>query len=53
MDRTGLPPSSIAAALQKAEQAGWIEREGAWVRPSARGFDFLSDLQELFLPEDH
>ena len=53
MDRTGLPPSSIAAALQKAEQAGWIERKGAWVRPSARGFDFLSDLQELFLPEDH
>lgn len=52
MDRTGLPPSSIASALQKAEQAGWIEREGVWVRPSARGFDFLSDLQELFLPED-
>lgn len=52
VDRTGLPPSSINAALQKAEQSGWIEREGAWLRPSARGFDFLSDLQALFLPDD-
>ncbi len=52
MDRTGLPPSSIDAALQEAEQSGWIEREGLWVRPSARGFDFLSDLQALFLPDD-
>ena len=27
------------------------EREGGWVRPSERGFDFLSDLQALFLPD--
>ncbi|MGB3070493.1 MAG: radical SAM family heme chaperone HemW [Ottowia sp.] len=53
VDRTGLPPSSISAAVQKAEQAGWLERDGVWLRPSARGFDFLSDLQELFLPEEH
>ena len=31
--------------------AGWLQREGAWIRPTARGFDFLSDLQQLFLPE--
>lgn len=53
LDRTGLPPSSIVPALQKAEQAGWLEREGVWLRPTERGFDFLSDLQALFLPEDH
>jgi len=51
LERTGLPPSSIAAQLQKAEQSGWLERDGAQIRPSARGFDFLNDLQALFLPE--
>lgn len=52
LDRTGLPPSSIEAPLQKAEQMGWVERDGLWVRASARGFDFLSDLQALFLPDE-
>jgi oxygen-independent coproporphyrinogen-3 oxidase len=49
-ERTGLPLSSIEAALRQAEARGLIERDAAWVRPSARGFDFLSDLQQLFLP---
>ena len=48
---TGLPPSSIDAKLQQAERSGWIERDGAQIRPTARGFDFLSDLQALFLPD--
>lgn len=48
--RTGLPPGSVAAALQEAERRGWIARDGDQVRPTARGFDFLSDLQALFLP---
>jgi putative oxygen-independent coproporphyrinogen III oxidase len=47
---TGLPLSSIDAPLHEAEAKGLIERDGGWVRPSERGFDFLSDLQELFLP---
>ena len=51
-DRTGLPPSSVREALQKAEQRGWLEQDGAVLRPTARGSDFLSDLQALFLPED-
>ena len=50
MEKTGLPPSSLHDALQKAEHSGWLEQEGAWLRPTARGFDFLSDLQQLFLP---
>ena len=51
MDRTGLPPGSIAAALGEAERRGWLERDGAWLRPTARGFDFLSDVLQLFLPD--
>jgi oxygen-independent coproporphyrinogen-3 oxidase len=51
-ERTGLPLSAVAPALDEAERRGLIERDAATqrVRPSARGFDFLSDLQTLFLP---
>ena len=48
-ERTGLATTSIEAALLKAEQKGLIERDFARVRPTEKGFDFLSDLQELFL----
>jgi len=48
-ERTGLPITAIQAALQQAEQKGLIERDFARVRPTERGFDFLSDLQTLFL----
>ncbi len=51
-ERTGLPLSQIMPALQQAEAKGWIERDLASVRPTERGFDFLSDLQELFLPDE-
>ncbi len=50
-ERTGLPLSSIAAALDEAQRKGLIERDAAHVRPTERGFDFLSDLQELFLAD--
>ncbi|MDD0815738.1 radical SAM family heme chaperone HemW [Curvibacter sp. HBC28] len=48
-DRTGLPLSAIAAGLDEAERKGLIERDFARVKPTERGFDFLSDLQSLFL----
>ena len=48
--RTGLPISAIAQPLAQAEAKGLIVRDFARVWPSARGFDFLSDLQQLFLP---
>ena len=48
--RTGLPVSAIAQPLAAAEAKGLIERDFARVWPSARGFDLLSDLQQLFLP---
>ncbi|MDE2147365.1 MAG: oxygen-independent coproporphyrinogen III oxidase-like protein [Burkholderiales bacterium] len=50
-ERTGLPLSAIAPALDRAEARGLIERDARSVRPTARGFDFLSDLQALFLPD--
>ena len=48
-ERTGLPVTAIEAALAQAERKGLIERDFARVRPTQRGFDFLSDLQALFL----
>ena len=48
-ERTGLPVTAIAQALEHAERRGLIERDLARVRPSVRGFDFLNDLQALFL----
>lgn len=49
--RTGLPLSGIDGALREAQARGWLQQDGAWVTPTARGFDFLSDLQSLFLPD--
>ena len=49
-ERTGLPVTAIAQALEHAERRGLIERDLGRVRPSVRGFDFLNDLQALFLP---
>lgn len=48
-ERTGLPLSVIAAPLAEAERRGLIARDAARVWPTPRGFDFLSDLQALFL----
>jgi putative oxygen-independent coproporphyrinogen III oxidase len=50
MDRTGLAPNAIEAPLHEAERKGLVTRELGRVRPTERGFDFLSDLQALFLP---
>jgi putative oxygen-independent coproporphyrinogen III oxidase len=49
--RTGLPLSTVLPALQQAQHKGLVEIDGHdHVRPTARGFDFLSDVQALFLP---
>ena len=49
-ERTGLPINAIDAPLLDAEQRGLIERSLTHVKPTTRGFDFLNDLQSLFLP---
>ncbi|MDP2416970.1 MAG: radical SAM family heme chaperone HemW [Hydrogenophaga sp.] len=51
LDRTGLPLSSIEQGLSRAVQQGLLERDAQRVWPTERGFDFLSDLQCLFLPD--
>ena len=48
-ERTGLPLTAIAAALAAAEAQGLIERDFVRAWPTARGVDFLNDLQALFL----
>ncbi len=50
-ERTGLPISAIESKLRQAEERGLIEQDGLRVRATTRGFDFLSDLQSLFLAE--
>jgi oxygen-independent coproporphyrinogen-3 oxidase len=48
-ERTGLPLTAIERPLEEARRKGLIERDLARVWPTTRGFDFLSDLQGLFL----
>ena len=51
MDRTGMPLSAIDRSLQLAQQRGLLWVDHARIQPTEKGFDFLSDLQALFLPE--
>jgi putative oxygen-independent coproporphyrinogen III oxidase len=48
-ERTGLALTAIQEPLAEAERRGLVDRDLARVRPTERGFDFLSDLQQLFL----
>jgi len=50
-ERTGLATTAIQAGLEEAERKGLIQRDLWRVWPSERGFDFLSDLQAIFLPD--
>jgi len=52
-ERTGLAITAIQAGLTEAERKGLIVRDFNRIRPSVRGFDFLNDLQSLFLPPSH
>ena len=49
-ERTGLPASAIEAAVDQAVQQGLLLAGLQRLQPTERGFDFLSDLQALFLP---
>jgi oxygen-independent coproporphyrinogen-3 oxidase len=49
LERTGLPISSIAKALETGRGRGLLVADAARIQPTERGFDFLSDLQQLFL----
>lgn len=49
-ERTGLPLGAFEKALTEAERLGLLGRDLQRIWPTERGFDFLSDLQALFLP---
>jgi putative oxygen-independent coproporphyrinogen III oxidase len=49
-ERTGLPLAAIEAGLAQAEARGLLARDLQRAWPTARGFDFLNDVQSLFLP---
>ena len=51
VERTGLAMTSIQKGLAEAEKLGLIDRDLHRVWPTEKGFDFLSDLQEIFLAE--
>jgi len=48
--RTGQPIGAIARALERAEQQGLLWRDLTHVAPTEKGYDFLNDLQAMFLP---
>jgi oxygen-independent coproporphyrinogen-3 oxidase len=50
-ERTGLGLTAIQHGLEEAERKGLIARDLTRVWPTERGFDFLSDLQSMFLAE--
>ena len=50
-ERTGLPMTAIEKGMEDAERKGLIERDLSRVKPTTRGFDFLNDLQALFLAD--
>ena len=45
------PTRAIDPALREGFQKDWLVQDGVWVRSTERGFDFLSDLQSLFLAD--
>ncbi len=49
-ERTGLSHTVLQAPIERAETRGLLERRADRWRPTARGRQFLNDLQELFLP---
>jgi oxygen-independent coproporphyrinogen-3 oxidase len=48
-ERTGLALSALQPGLQQAIEKNLLIQTPKSIKPTERGFDFLSDLQELFL----
>ncbi len=48
---TGLPISVIESPLKQAEEQGLIEWSATHICPTQKGWDYLNDAQQLFLPE--
>jgi putative oxygen-independent coproporphyrinogen III oxidase len=48
-ERTGMALSALQPGLQQAIEKNLLIQTSKSIKPTERGFDFLSDLQELFL----
>jgi oxygen-independent coproporphyrinogen-3 oxidase len=40
----------LQGAVSQAQSSGLLHADATHIRPTERGFDFLNDLQALFLP---
>ena len=47
--RTGLLIKSLSSELGRAENLGLLENKSNWIKPTSKGFNFLNELQEIFL----
>ena len=50
--RTGLPAALIEPDIAQAVTEGWLTDDGEQLVPTATGFNFLNDLQLLFMHEN-
>ncbi len=50
-ERTGVNAAVLEPALRTAISRGLLQQHGLQVKPTAKGLDFLSDLQSIFLPD--
>ena len=47
--RTGQPFQVLTSRLDKAVDLDLIKIQKKWLKPTTKGFNFLNDLQEIFL----
>jgi oxygen-independent coproporphyrinogen-3 oxidase len=47
--RTGKTVSDIEDKLQQAQKMGLLNKNDTYIKPSQKGYDFLNDLQQIFL----
>jgi oxygen-independent coproporphyrinogen-3 oxidase len=50
-ERTGVNAAVLEPALRTAISRGLLQQQGLQVQATAKGLDFLSDLQSIFLPD--
>lgn len=50
-ERTGVNAAVLEPALRTAISRGLLQQQDLQVKPTAKGLDFLSDLQSIFLPD--
>jgi oxygen-independent coproporphyrinogen-3 oxidase len=47
--RTGLSIETLNSELIKAGNLDLLENKNNWIKPTSKGFNFLNELQEIFL----